>query len=572
MKFYLNYLLSFLMVFMGLVNPVLAQTSPGKRVDGTIFTGKNILDTNYVKAPQPYNPSDLNSNTTATSSATLTRDTSGGNLFQGLPSYQCDTSANAGYCEFKLNPVKEPAVTGNCMAMAYVKGDGTLYSLQITDGTTARVSAGLSNALSTGYGVPFIVNFPCQATPTVRITQTTAGTSPAINIGVVGYGLARNIGSGVPNNVFSAKVSSGGVVTDENEDWISGNCSAGSPSTCTLVPGKFNVPPTCNITYGPSVSSFREIAMNSVSTSSISLNTYNSSGSASANNVMVVCTRAGTDFIQPAITPNQWNYDWTAANLSTTQQGFGTVTYTNAMDCRHKRQGSDLLFECKFTAGTVAASEARITLPNGLTVDSTKTPAIRQVGQWWRGNSSASAYKRGAIIVTGGNSFIQFSVDDYSNVNNPFTALNGTTFAANSDVINFTARVPIAGWTENQNAPQLLGSVTSNSSKALRIEKFRVYGSGTNAVCNSSPCLIDNESTPGFATVTRTAGGTYTVSFPSGGFSDIPSCSFFATNVSNTLGVFGNGVPTSTSYPIQIYTFANSAVDVQLFVTCIGAR
>ena len=103
-----------------------AQTSPGRRVDGTLFPGISA-SVNYIKAPLPYIAADLNSNTTATSSATLTRDTSTNYKLDGVASYQCDTSSQNGYCEFKANTINDGDKSGNCSASFQYKGDATLY-------------------------------------------------------------------------------------------------------------------------------------------------------------------------------------------------------------------------------------------------------------------------------------------------------------------------------------------------------------------------------------------------------------------------------------------------------------
>ncbi|MDQ3159097.1 MAG: hypothetical protein M3P98_03130 [bacterium] len=46
-------------------------------------------------------------------------------------------------------------------------------------------------------------------------------------------------------NVFSADVSSTGVVTNENLDWISGSCTNASPTVCTYNTGIFTAAPNC---------------------------------------------------------------------------------------------------------------------------------------------------------------------------------------------------------------------------------------------------------------------------------------------------------------------------------------
>jgi len=96
-------------------------------------------------------------------------------------------------------------------------------------------------------------------------------------------------------NVFSAKVSAAGVVSDENLDWISGNCTGSSPYTCTFNSSIFTVAPNCTITNvtdgggyfsagSPSSSAFtyRSILTTSGATTSIGFN--------------VTCVKQGADY------------------------------------------------------------------------------------------------------------------------------------------------------------------------------------------------------------------------------------------------------------------------------------
>src|SRR5690606_19435168 len=70
----------------------------------------------------------------------------------------------------------------------------------------------------------------------------------------------------------------------------------------------------------------------------------------------------------------QADYDWTAYTPSFT--GFGTVSGVSAW---HKRVGSNLLLKWVFTSGTTTATEARMSLPTGLTsADSSKIATLEK--------------------------------------------------------------------------------------------------------------------------------------------------------------------------------------------------
>lgn len=103
-------------------------------------------------------------------------------------------------------------------------------------------------------------------------------------------------------DTFSAKVSAAGVVSDENIDWISGNCTVASTSvyTCTYVTSLVTVPLNCTITVQGSVAfGFR---INSTSSSNIVYTTLNTNnGTASAEAVNIVCQKQGVDYIGKTI-------------------------------------------------------------------------------------------------------------------------------------------------------------------------------------------------------------------------------------------------------------------------------
>lgn len=151
--------------------------------------GANSSDTNYVKNPS----AKANANDVTTSSATVTRDTTSGYKIDGYASFSCNTSANGGYCEWDLNTIQNPDDSGNCEWSGQIKGDGTLYSAQLLDG-----SANVLNSIALGNVTDwagFQVTYPCGAARKGRITQTTAGTSPALNSGRMYYGRLKGLGN-----------------------------------------------------------------------------------------------------------------------------------------------------------------------------------------------------------------------------------------------------------------------------------------------------------------------------------------------------------------------------------------
>lgn len=144
---------------------------------------------NYIQNPSALN----NTRFTAVTNATLTRDTDAGDRIDGVASFLCDTTAQNGFCQFNTATIQAPDTVGNCEASIEFKGDASLYSLRLTDGTNTLQDLALGNSGSSWQVAT--LNYPCGATRDVRLVQTAAGTSPAVNVGRVYHGRARNIGT-----------------------------------------------------------------------------------------------------------------------------------------------------------------------------------------------------------------------------------------------------------------------------------------------------------------------------------------------------------------------------------------
>ena len=95
-------------------------------------------------------------------------------------------------------------------------------------------------------------------------------------------------------NTFSAKVSNAGIVSDENLDWINGNCSGAAPYICGFNASIFTVAPNCSITLGSTGGT--ETRINALSASSITVAAFNSAGGTSNTDFHLVCRKTGGDF------------------------------------------------------------------------------------------------------------------------------------------------------------------------------------------------------------------------------------------------------------------------------------
>lgn len=537
--------------------------------------------TNWVLNPS----ANLNLSNTTTSNATLTRDTT--TKLNNVASFNLDTSATSGYAEFTLGTVVAPATAGNCEYKGIYKGDASLLSAQVLDGSSnVLASAALQNS-STNWQT-FSVYYPCAASGSrkVRITQTTAGTTAAINLGKLYYGQQTNGGAGVPNNTFSAKISSAGVVSEENEDFINGNCTmAGAIATCTWVTAKFTTAPTC--TVDPVVTgAYTSNIYSAPTTTQIQLQTFlTTSGAGSAGNLNLICTRSSTDWIQPTITAPNWDTDWQSYTLTigavTTPptQGAGA---TNTAKWRRVGDSMEISFTYAQTAaGTVGSGAYLLPIPSGYTIDTNKvTVSTGAIG------AGGTIVGNGQISNTNATNTVNAnyaSVIPYNSTNLQVITNNGSgnvlqpwgsgTYSLNSTSIyvSFIAKVPIQGWTKTLSAPMLVGSVTSNTTGALRIETLTVQSS-----CTASPCTVTASSSAWYSSVTRSAAGAYSIAVPAGTYSSAPIC--VANPGDTAIATYPNsrtcsaGTETTTAVPILCGSTANVAADSSFQVICMGAR
>lgn len=127
--------------------------------------------------------------------------------------------------------------------------------------------------------------------------------------------------------------------------------------------------------------------------------------------------------------------DWTAFTPSTTQ-GFGSITNTRGF---YKRIGDSLLVNLSFTSGTTSGTEARIDLPDGLTVSSLLTQDTF-VGEYMRGTVTGDIVK---VMAKGGDNYLTFALMTSSG--GGYVRATGSQIIVSGQTFGFFAIVPIAG-------------------------------------------------------------------------------------------------------------------------------
>lgn len=145
------------------------------------------------------------------------------------------------------------------------------------------------------------------------------------------------------------------------------------------------------------------------------------------------------------------------------------------------------------------------------------------------------------------------------------------TCSVNTDSADKSVELTVVPLSQQSPAPILVGSVTSNSTGAERIERVRFGGSteSPTSQCSSNPCTIYSQSGNWLTSVSYTGTGRYTLNIASGIFSDEPTCT--ANPIEDTASV---DIDANSSTSVAIRTNDGSATprNEALNVICIGPR
>lgn len=129
--------------------------------------------------------------------------------------------------------------------------------------------------------------------------------------------------------------------------------------------------------------------------------------------------------------------DW--QSYTPTFTGFGTASN---IEFQWRRIGDSVQVKGKFTAGTPTATEARISLPSGMTsADTSKIPTLQQAGTVAISTNSATSYYS---LIEPSVTYLTFGFQN--STSNALTKANGSTFTTASTVNSVLAQVPIQGW------------------------------------------------------------------------------------------------------------------------------
>lgn len=117
--------------------------------------------------------------------------------------------------------------------------------------------------------------------------------------------------------------------------------------------------------------------------------------------------------------------------------GFGTVTNIN---CGSSQIGSKAIVDCTFTSSGGTATEARVSLPSGLTIP-TGLASLFQVGTF---SSTDPAFFYPTVLAEQGASYLTFGYSTTSSSSGSLAKRNGNGVVSSTNTLSFTAIVPIA--------------------------------------------------------------------------------------------------------------------------------
>lgn len=166
----------------------------------------------------------------------------------------------------------------------------------------------------------------------------------------------------------------------------------------------------------------------------VSLHLLSDSATAAAWDCFVARPRLSPEASVPGAIITEWQ------SYTPTFTGFGTVS---TQSFRWRRVGSNLEVRGRLTVGTPTPTEARLSLPVGLSSASTIS-TLEIAGDAARNQGASTTFFRNIVLIEPSVSYFTFGVQQ--SVKNSLTKQNATDVVTAGDILGVTASVPIQGW------------------------------------------------------------------------------------------------------------------------------
>lgn len=574
-----------------------------------VYTPGFYSTANFVK-----NPSCTTNTTNVTASGgSLSRTTT--TPLSSIASCLIDASASGQTYKFSTRTIDNGLNGQNCEARFTYSGDGTLYKAYVEQPSGTKVSqeVTLIDTTAATKGKDVSLTFPCgsNSNATILTIESTSSSAAAIRVAdayvgkITTTGTVQNssdwtsftpTGSWSSNTTYSGKWRKVGdtmevsVYVSMSGAPSSGSLTVNLPSGYTIdtnkrtfsqfnsVVGKGGLATSGNAAQYP----VQVVYNNTTSVNVAQLATDTGSnpkpvnqgspvtptspvtlGSGSIIELTFEVPISGWTSSSTAVRADQSNVP--ISSFTPTGTWLSNATYVG----KYRRDGEYGEFQIKVTtSGVPTSAELNVDISSICTIDMTKIAGSTGSGPIGNGFAADNG-----VALYGGQVFIKTSTTvalatllASSGSNH---TLSGVTQAipfsfGSTDYVEMNFRVPCVGWTESQKAPILVGSVTSGSTGAERIERVAVT-----TTCSSSPCTIDSQSGSWVSSITRSGTGVYVVNINSGMFSAAPTCiANFANNVaSSNCKAYG-----ASTASVGVYCDNGSAVDSKISLICMGPR
>lgn len=266
---------------------------------------------------------------------------------------------------------------------------------------------------------------------------------------------------------------------------------------------------------------------------------------------------------QLAVNSLQADYDWTSFTPTTSQ--FGSPS---AVAFYKSKDGGDLLIRGNFTTGSLGSGSPYIDMPDGLLIDDTKYPSgvVSILGRMSRGVGAPAGSTYWVNLVYNGSDNTKIYFSTGNNGDAPTTVISDASVQFNTSEIQLidTTRIKIKGWSKQQKAPVLVGSVTSGASGALRIESATIANNGT--------CSIASQTGNWISSVNHVGSGGCEVNFVAGTFSSTPVCSFNSLGGGRSFVHSGSNTASQLPYVENYRADTDTTPDADFTMMCIGTK
>jgi hypothetical protein len=338
---------------------------------------------------------------------------------------------------------KIPATCSGASVKIFVDGGGTAQST--IDNTNKLI-------LDDTYRPIEIPTTVSSATPSIKLNFTAATTCTGDSFFTFTY-VRPGIGTQALqlDNVYSGYASStSGAASNLNiAGWVT--CSYGALGRLDCVPrtGIFTATPNCsiNIANAAAGAQFSVAYDKANSTSSLIRFWIASGGGASSSfETSFICQKSGSDYANSSSAVySQSSANYSRRAYTPTFTGFGTVSGVNCFESRSD-EFNDI--DCTFTSGISTATEARVSLP-GSNVSSSSGPTLRTSGTFYKGVTSST--HGGSVLSEVSVGYVTFGDSGtYGGSSiNAIAKANGDVIISDGNVFTFSARIPIAGWSNS---------------------------------------------------------------------------------------------------------------------------